>query len=135
VVVALLGLAAFYCSSATQTIFAPRDMAVRMRQAGDAIDRVTDDNAVAVVVDDYGIMSPILLYFAHLKGWSFEPSDVSPFVIDNLHRLGARYFVTTRWSEVKSVRPEAAAFLEMYQDVALDGAPGDTRVIDLRLRK
>jgi hypothetical protein len=43
--------------------------------------------------------------------------------------------VTTRWSELKSVRPEAAAFLEMYQDVAIDGAPSDTRLIDLRLRQ
>ena len=134
-VVVLLAVAAIYCSSVTQTYFAPRHMAERMRQAGGVIDGVTDDNAVAVVVDDYGIMSPILLYFAHLKGWSFEPSDISPFVIDNLRRLGARYFVTTRWSELKSVRPEAAAFLEMYQDVAIDGAPGDTRLIDLRLRK
>jgi hypothetical protein len=43
--------------------------------------------------------------------------------------------VTTRWSELKSVRPEAAAFLDMYQDVGLAGAPADTRLIDLRLRK
>jgi hypothetical protein len=33
------------------------------------------------------------------------------------------------------VRPEAAAFLEMYQDVSITGAPADTRLIDLRLRK
>ena len=98
----------------------PRDGAERIRQAG----RV-----------DYGIMSPILLYFAHLKGWSFEPTDVSPAVIDNLRRLGARFFVTTRWNGLKNVRPEAAAFLDMYQDVGIDGAPADTRLIDLRLRK
>ena len=55
---------------------------------------ITEDNDLAIVVDDYGIMSPILLYFAHLKGWSFEPTDLSPPVIDNLRRLGARYFVT-----------------------------------------
>jgi hypothetical protein len=80
-------------------------------------------------------MSPILLYFAHLKGWSFDPTDVSPAVIDQLRRLGARYFVTTRWRELKSERPEAAAFLEMYQDLSIGGAPEDTRLIDLRLRK
>ncbi len=135
IAIALLALAAIYCSSVTQTYFAPRDMAERMRQAGRVIDGVTDDNTVTVVVDDYGIMSPILLYFAHLKGWSFEPTDVSPAVIDNLRRLGARYFVTTRWAELKNVRPEAAAFLERYQDVAIDGAPGDTRLIDLRMRR
>ena len=94
-------------------LFPAARWAERMRQAGRVIDIATDDNSVAVVVDDYGIMSPILLYFAHLKGWSFEPTDVSPAVIDNLRRLGARYFVTTRWTELKSARPEAAAFLEI----------------------
>jgi hypothetical protein len=133
--VCVLAIASIYCSSVTQVFFQARDGAERMRQAGRVIDVVTDDNAVAVVVDDYGIMSPILLYFAHLKGWSFEPADVSPAVIDNLRRLGAHYFVTTRWTELKNVRPEAGAFLELYQDVTIDGAPADTRLIDLRLRK
>ncbi len=133
--VALLTVASIYFSSVTQLFFLPRDGAERMRQAGRVIDVITDDNAVAVVVDDYGIMSPILLYFAHLKGWSFEPTDVSPQVVDNLRRLGARYFVTTRWSEMKRVKPETAAFLDTYQDVSIGGAPADTRLIDLRLRK
>ena len=84
----------------TEAYFAPRGMAEKMYQAGQAIDAVTDDNDVAVVVDDYGIMSPILLYFMHLKGWSFDPGDISPEVIDNLRRLGARYFVTTQWSNL-----------------------------------
>ena len=133
-VVSLLALASVYCSSVTQLYFSPRDMAERMRQAGRIVDVQTDDNSVAVVVDDYGIMSPIFFYFAHLKGWSFEPTDVSPSVIDNLRHLGARYFVTTRWEEVKSARPEAAAFLELFQDVPVDGAPPGTRLIDFRQR-
>jgi hypothetical protein len=80
-------------------------------------------------------MSPVLLYFAHLKGWSFETTDVSPAVIDNLRGLGARYFVTTRWRELNSARPETAAFLELYQDLSITGAPADTRLVDLRMRK
>ena len=95
-------IASFYASGVTEAYFAPRGMAEKMYQAGQAIDAVTDDNDVAVVVDDYGIMSPILLYFMHLKGWSFDPGDISPEVIDNLRRLGARYFVTTQWSNLDS---------------------------------
>jgi 4-amino-4-deoxy-L-arabinose transferase-like glycosyltransferase len=133
--IALLAIASIYSSGAIEIFFEPKHGYERMRQIGRVIDVVTDDNDVAIVVDDYGIMSPILLYFAHLKGWSFDPTDVSPAVIDNLHRLGARYFVTTRWGVLKSQRPEAAAFLEMYQDLSTSGAPADTRLIDLRLRK
>jgi hypothetical protein len=134
-VVALLAIASIYCSSLTQLYFTPRDMAERMRQAGRIVDVITDDNSVAVVVDDYGIMSPIFLYFAHLKGWSFEPTDVSPSVVQNLRQLGARYFVTTRWEEIKNAKPDTAAFLEMYQDVPVAGAPAGTRLFDLRFRK
>jgi 4-amino-4-deoxy-L-arabinose transferase-like glycosyltransferase len=134
-IVVLLAMASIYCSSLTQVYFAPRDMAQRMRQAGRIVDVITDDNSVAIVVDDYGIMSPIFLYFAHLKGWSFEPTDVSPSVADNLRRLGARYFVTTRWDDLKNARPDTAAFLELYQEVPVGGAPAGTRLIDLKLRK
>ena len=135
--IALLAIASIYSSGALAIFFQPRDGAVleRMRQTGRVIDVITDDNDLAIVVDDYGIMSPILLYFAHLKGWSFEPTDVSPAVIDNLRGLGARYFVTTRWSDFKSERPEAAALLETYQDLLITGVPADTRLVDLRLRK
>jgi len=135
VIMALLAIAAIYSSSVTRIFYAPNHGSERMRQAGRVIDAITDDNDLAIVVDNAGIMSPILLYFAHLKGWSFEPTDVSPAVIDNLRRLGAHYFVTTRWRELKSERPEAAAFLETYQDLSITGAPPDTRLVDLRLRK
>ena len=135
--IAVLAIASIYGSNALTIFFQPRDVDVaeRMRQVGRAVDVITEDNDLAIVVDDYGIMSPILLYFAHLKGWSFEPRDVSPVVIDNLRGLGARYFVSTRWSDVQRERPDAAAVLEKYQDVLLVGAPPDTRLVDLRLRK
>jgi 4-amino-4-deoxy-L-arabinose transferase-like glycosyltransferase len=131
-VLAVVALASFYASGVTQAHFAPRGMAERMLQAGRVIDAVTDDNTLAIVVDDYGIMSPILLYFAHLKGWSFDPGDMTPQVVDNLRGLGARYFVTTQWSHLKKSRPEAALFLERYRSVPLDGAPIDTVMLDLR---
>lgn len=126
------GLASFYASGVTESHFAPRGMAEKMLQAGEALDRAFPDNDLAVVVDDYGIMSPILLYFAHLKGWSFDPPDVTPQVVDNLRRLGARYFVTTQWSNFSKVRPETADFLQRFEEVTVPGAPADTSVRDLR---
>jgi hypothetical protein len=132
IVLTVAGVASFYASGVTEAYFAPRGMAEKMLQAGQAIDAVTADNDLAVVVDDYGIMSPILLYFAHLKGWSFDPGDISPEVVDNLRRLGARYFVTTQWSNLARVRPDATSFLERYEVVTVPGVPADTVVRDLR---
>jgi len=132
IVLTLLGLTSFYASSVTQTHFSPRGAAEKMLQAGRVIDAITADNELAIVVDDYGIMSPILLYFAHLKGWSFDPGDMHPNVIENLRQIGARYFVTTQWSNLAKLRPEATAFLERYEVVPLPDAPGDTVMRDLR---
>lgn len=129
--VAALGVFAFYYSGVTQTHFQARDMAVRMAHAGRAIDALTPDNDLAIVVDDYGIMSPMLLYFAHLKGWSFDPGDLTPTVVENLRLRNAGYVITTRWDELAAARPETAALLEQYATVPLDGMPG-VRMIRLR---
>ena len=68
VVVVLLGMASIYSSGAIRIFFEPQDATVRMRQAGRVIDVITDDNDLAIVVDDYGIMSPILLIFCPPQG-------------------------------------------------------------------
>ena len=132
IVVTTAGVASFYASGVTEAYFAPRGMAEEMLQSGRAIDAATADNDLAVVVDSYGIMSPILLYFAHLKGWSFDPGDVTPQVIDNLRGLGARYFVTTQWTNLSRVRPDTASFLDRYEVVSIPGVPAETVVRDLR---
>ena len=64
----MLALASIYFSNVTQLFFSPRDAAVKMRQAGRIVDQATADNSVAVVVDDYGIMSPIFLYLRPPEG-------------------------------------------------------------------
>ena len=130
-VVVGLGLFSFYYSGVLETHFRPRDMAVRMREVGTAIDAATRDNDLAIVVDDYGIMSPMLLYFSHLKGWSFDPVDLTPEIVENLRRLGAEYFITTRWNEVADAHPETTAHLARFPDMEVDDAPG-VRIIRLR---
>ena len=57
------------------------------------------------------------------------------FLKNAARRFGARYFVTTQWSNLQKVRPDAASFLEGYEEVSVPGAPGDTNVRDLRRKK
>ena len=132
VLVTLLGLLSFYGSSVTQAFFTPRDQAVRMRHIGAAVQAVTQPNDLTIVVDDYGIQSPILLYFARLKGWSFDPGDVSPGMIGSLQGLGARYFLCTQWREFSAARPDTAAVLQTMAQVPLPGTPPNTVLLDLK---
>lgn len=129
---AMLGGLMFYYSGATQTHFKSLGLDTRTLQTARSVDEATDDRALAIVVDDYGITSPILLYYARLKGWSFDVGDISPALIDRLRRMGARYFVTTQWQALERERPEAAAHLLRSSEMQLQAAPADVRVFRLR---
>ena len=130
-VMGLLAVTAFYYSGVTQTHFRSNGLDTRTLQAAGAVDAVTHDGSLAIVVDDYGITSPILFYYAHLKGWSFDVGDVSPRVIETLRGMRARYFVTTRWGALAAERPEAAQHLRYFTEMSVPGAPADVKVFEL----
>ena len=134
-VIAALGVVSFYYSNVMQSHFRVGNLDTRLADAGRAVDNRTGDGTLTIVVDDYGVTSPLLLYYARLKGWSFDPGDLSPALIERLRERGARYFVTTQWSQIRERAPDAAAVLEGYAEVPLDRPPGDTVMLDLRLRR
>jgi 4-amino-4-deoxy-L-arabinose transferase-like glycosyltransferase len=127
----VIGATSFYYSGIINSHFRPDNLDVRVIQAGEAIERVVPADALTIVVDDYGVTSPLLLYFAHRKGWSFDVEDVYPQVIDGLKRRGARYFASTVWSRFEHERPETAEYLRLYRRLMLTNEPRDTVVFDL----
>ncbi len=127
----IIGGTGFYYSGIINSHFRPNFLDVRALQAGEAVARVVPGDALTIVVDDYGVTSPLLLYFAHRKGWSFDVEDLHPQVVDGLRRRGARFFASSVWSRIEQERPETAAYLRFYRHVALDGAPKDMAVFDL----
>lgn len=130
--VGALGLASFYYSGVMRTHFRSGRLDTRTLAAGQVVDAATDDGSLAVVVDDYGITSPMLFYFSRLKGWSFDVGDLSAPLVDRLRRSGARYFATTRWSSVEAQKPEVVEYLRRYQEIPLENAPRGVRVFRLR---
>ena len=76
-VVTVIVAQGFWHSGVIARHFRPEAPDVKMLRAGDALRRAAGDKAVMVVVDDYGVNSPMLLYFAHAKGWSFDAATVS----------------------------------------------------------
>ena len=91
-------------------------------------------DALVVVADDYGVTSPLLLHFAHRKGWSFDVANLQPAVLDGLRRRGARYFATTVMSRIEQETPHMAEYLRYLYRVPLVNPPGDTVVFDLGRR-
>ena len=103
---------------------------VRAAEAGQAVERVVPADALVIATDDYGITSPMLLYFSHRKGWSFGLEELRPQTFDNLRRKGARFFATTVWSQVQARSPELVAYLKYYRQLDVPG-PRDTVVFDI----
>lgn len=134
-VVAAAGCVGFYQSGVLRNFYEPHSMAARTRANGLSMDAATPDNSLAIVVDDYGITSPMLLYFAHLKGWSFDPTDLSPEVVSHLRDMGGRYFATTKYREITQERPAVAAYLADFEPVPIEGASADVQLIDLFRRR
>jgi hypothetical protein len=123
----------FFESGVIRTHFRGSHLDTRMLVAGQAIDRaVTDRHALLVVVDDYGVTSPVLLYLAERRGWSFGPGDLTPATVEWLRTLGAAYFAATRWNDLSARNPMLASYLERYPRVPLSGEPAETVLIDLR---
>ena len=123
----------FVESGVIRTHFRPTRLDTEMSQAGEAIHRaIGDPDALLIVVDDYGVTSPVLLYLAKKRGWSFGPADLTPPDIDWLRRLRADYFATTEWNRLERRNPGLASYLSGYRRVPLEGAPSQTVVIDLR---
>jgi hypothetical protein len=112
--------------------FRPESPDIRMLNAGQAIAAAAEDGALIVAVDDYGVNSPMLLYFAHARGWSFDADTARVGAVSGLTSRGARYFATTRLSDVTRRQPDLALYLSSKRRVALVGAPANTALFDLR---
>jgi hypothetical protein len=73
----------------------------------------------------------MLLYFAHMRGWSFDTLSLTPEVVHRLYERGARYVMTTRLEELQHDNPALIEYLQGYAEAPLKNARRDTIVFDL----
>lgn len=119
-----VGLLGFSYSNVVYNFFRPDRLDLRTIAAGQTIDQIipADDTVVVVEYGQYGANSPILLYRAHRRGWSFDLSSISPHVVQRLQRqFGADYFATTIWSDLERQQPVLAEYLRTLPRTHLGG--------------
>ena len=92
----------FENSGIVRGFYRPDGLDLAPIQAGAVMQNIVSPPSLVVTVEYelHGNNSPILLYWMHRRGWTFDLESISPHVIDLLRkRFGATYFVTTIWSE------------------------------------
>jgi 4-amino-4-deoxy-L-arabinose transferase-like glycosyltransferase len=103
--------------------------------SGRAMEAATPLGALFVVVeyDRYGTNSPMLLYYARRRGWSFDANAIRTVTIDFLRdQKGACYFATSGWHLIEQMQPDVARYvLEKFREVPLSGAARGYRLFDL----
>jgi 4-amino-4-deoxy-L-arabinose transferase-like glycosyltransferase len=132
----LVGLAylGFMQSPAIRFLYRPDFISTWVLNAGWAIDELTPKNALLVTTeyDRYGSNSPMLLYFSHRRGWSFDAQAISPEVIEHLKRTrGACYFATSMWSTLTRVQPRVDEYLKGQTPVPLPHTHWEFQLFDL----
>ena len=118
-----VGLTGFVYSNVVPDYFRPERLNLQVVDAGRAIERIVPPGETLVVVEypQFGANSPILLYRAHRKGWSFDLSSISPHVVQRLRRqFGAAYFATTIWSDLEARQPVLAEYLRTQRRIELN---------------
>ncbi len=122
---AVVSVQSFRASGVNEKFYRSTSTDAGFVQWGPAVREATPD-APMITVDylEGGANSPMLLYFAHRQGWSFDVHSISVEVIEHLARTrGARSFVTTIWRELEAEKPEVAAYLLGHRAIPLP-SPG-----------
>ena len=116
-VLALLG---FENSGVVEGFYRPAALDRVTISAGRAIEeRVPQgDTVITVEFERFGGNSPILLFWAHRKGWSLDLESITPHVIQRLHRHeGADFFATTMWPQIEQQNPILADYLKTQERI------------------
>ena len=134
IVLGVVGVVGFQESRVVRELFRPDALDRRPIIVGRQLRDATPTDALVITVeyDRYGGNSPILLYHARRRGWSFDAASITPDVIRQLHeRYGARFFVTLISSVLAQQRPEVMAYLATQDALPLTG-PADAAIYALR---
>ena len=127
-------LVGFRDSGVIEHLYRPDNMNQAVIDAGWAIDRVTPQGALVVTVEyeQHGSNSPMVLYYAHRHGWSFDATSISQGVAEHLRdRYNACHLVVADWPTFTAWRPDMAAWLATRTPVELPYTLDRYRLFDL----
>lgn len=127
----------FIDSGVIHRLYRPGAMNTGLIDAGAAIAAHTPPDALLATVEyeRYGSNSPMLLYFAHRHGWSFDQVSISPGVIEYLRTSrGVCYVAVSDWPALETARADVVEYLRPFSHVELPHTHGVYQLVDLGCR-
>lgn len=125
----------FQDSGVVASLYRPDRLDYDAIRLGRAVERLVqaDQLVVANQYETNGNNSPILLYHARRRGWSFDVRSLTPQLLERLRtRFDAHFFTTMDWHLLSQVNPDTAAYLQQHAEIALSDVPSEARLFDLR---
>lgn len=127
-------LRGFVASGVVNRLYRPEHLNTALIDAGAAIDARTPKDALLATIEyeRYGSNSPMVLYFARRKGWSFDATAISPGVIAHLRAdRGVCYLAVADWNTLEALRPDVIDFLKPYPHIDLPYTDSSYQLVDL----
>jgi 4-amino-4-deoxy-L-arabinose transferase-like glycosyltransferase len=134
VLLAWIAVRGFVDSGVIRRLYRPDAMNTGVIDAGRAIAARTAPGALIATVEyeRYGSNSPMLLYFAHRKGWSFDEVSISAELIVYLRASRGVCFVAVGdWPGLERARPDVVEYLRPFPHVDLPDTHGVYQLVDL----
>lgn len=131
---AALAVVEFRDSGVIQHLYRTTNMNEALINAGDQIARETPPDALLITIeyDRYGANSPMLLYYAHRRGWSFDAASITPLVVEHLRtRYGVCHVAVMDWHMLESTRPDVTAWLAAWRPMPLTDTHDQYRLFDV----
>jgi 4-amino-4-deoxy-L-arabinose transferase-like glycosyltransferase len=125
---------AFQSSGVIRHLYRTGMMNFALINAGRAIEAATPPTALMATVDydQYGSNSPLLLYFSHRRGWSFDGISITSGVLAYLEtRQHVCYFATADWPRLSGARRDVIEYLIHKQEMPLPDVQPEFRLFDL----
>jgi 4-amino-4-deoxy-L-arabinose transferase-like glycosyltransferase len=121
-------------SGVIRRLYRPDALNTGIMDAGRAIAARTAPDALIATgeYERYGSNSPMLLYFAHRKGWSFDQVSISPALIAYLRASrGVCFLAVGDWPGLERARPDVIDFLQPFPHIELPDTHGVYQLVDL----
>lgn len=132
-----VAVASFAESPVFVALYRPNRLNTHLIDAGRAVRAATPPDALIVTVeyDRFGANSPMLLYYAERRGWSFDATSIRTAVIEYLRtQRGACFVATSHWSLLEQREPDTSRYLSGLREITLPGIEPEYRLFDLGCR-